>query len=220
MLSRYQDKTVRITDESGYVFTGTADVYPSGYGLSEFSREEESIRIGDTFIFKSDIMKIEITDSTGKESQDRIMDLIGELIDGPYRIVDIFPKQVPADSEGQYFAVDRYFTRPERIRALRRRFAEVLLRLNCYYDMTVSFDACMTWEENPDPEDFARRVEEIPYNGSMRAVFAGPGIMLDLDAGDAYMTAYGEEPEFLELLRMLASSAGLFLWREEEYSDR
>jgi hypothetical protein len=49
MLLRYDGKKVRLTDEDGSVFTGTAEVFPSGYGLHEFDRAEESIRLGDIY---------------------------------------------------------------------------------------------------------------------------------------------------------------------------
>ena len=43
VLSRFDHKRVEITAEDGSVCTGTAEVYPSGYGLHEFDRAEESI---------------------------------------------------------------------------------------------------------------------------------------------------------------------------------
>ena len=49
LLFRYDGKRVRITVEDGSVFTGTAEVLPSGYGLHEFDRAEESIRLGDIY---------------------------------------------------------------------------------------------------------------------------------------------------------------------------
>ena len=58
-LSVYDRQMVRITDRQGRVFTGTADVYPSGFGLHEYGREEESIRIGMYQIFESDAARIE-----------------------------------------------------------------------------------------------------------------------------------------------------------------
>ena len=53
MLLRYQDKEVQITTVDGAVFTGIAEVLPSGYGLHEFDREEESIQLDDVILFKS-----------------------------------------------------------------------------------------------------------------------------------------------------------------------
>ena len=55
MLYRYQNKQVRVTTVDGVVFTGIAEVLPSGYGLHEFDREEESIQLDDVILFKSEI---------------------------------------------------------------------------------------------------------------------------------------------------------------------
>ena len=59
-LSKYHNTTVRITCESGDVFTGGCEWFPWEYGMSEFGREEESLRIGEYMIFEDDIRKIEL----------------------------------------------------------------------------------------------------------------------------------------------------------------
>ena len=59
-LFKYEDKLVRVTDDMGRTFTGIASSFPVGYGLHEYSREEEGLQIGEYVIFKSEIMKIEI----------------------------------------------------------------------------------------------------------------------------------------------------------------
>ena len=173
-LHRYQDKKVRITTEDGAVFTGIAELFSSGYGLHEFDREEEGIELDDVILFKSDIRNIEELTETasGAVSPRRFDTLMGALLEGPYWIVDILPEQVSAEAAGQYFAVERYFLRPERIVPLRRKYAEILLRLNCYCDMAVSFDSCASWETNPDPETFAAHVTALSGNEFLRAVFA------------------------------------------------
>ena len=174
MLQRYEGKRIRLTDEYGEVFTGVAEAYPSGFGLHEFDRAEESIRLGDTFFFLSQIRTIEELSTTDKAGEDprRYDVLMGKLLEGPYRIVDILPGQAPAEGKhgGQYFAVERYFLQAERLRALRRRYAELLLRLNCYYRMDVSFDSCGTWETNPDPGRFADRLETLSGKEYLRHV--------------------------------------------------
>ena len=58
-LFKYENKLIRVTDKKGYTFTGIAETFPPGYGLHEFNREEESIKIQDYMIFESDIEKIE-----------------------------------------------------------------------------------------------------------------------------------------------------------------
>ena len=59
-LSKYDNKLIRVTDRWDDVFVGFSDSYPAGYGLHEFGREEESIKIGDYLVFEDDIAKIEV----------------------------------------------------------------------------------------------------------------------------------------------------------------
>ena len=214
MLRRYQDKQVRITTEGGAVFTGIAEVFPSGYGLHEFDREEEGIQLDDVVIFKSDIRSVEELSETASAAADsrRYDDLMGELLEGPYWIVDNLPEQVSADAAGQYFAVERYFLQRPRIVPLRRKYAGILLRLNCYVDMAVSFDSCASWETNPDPENFAERVAGLSGNDFLRAVFPQQNVMIDYDHNDTYLTVYDPNAALLDKLRALAAAEGLFVW--------
>lgn len=41
---------------------------------------------------------------------------IEELLEKPYWIIDILPKQVPKDSPGQYFAVEDFFLKKSFLR--------------------------------------------------------------------------------------------------------
>ncbi|MBQ6464814.1 MAG: hypothetical protein IJJ43_00920 [Oscillospiraceae bacterium] len=214
-LHRYQDKEVRITTEDGAVFTGVAELFSSGYGLHEFDREEEGIQLDDVILFKSDIRSIEELPEPASGAADprRFDEMMGALLEGPYWIVDILPEQVSAEAAVQYFAVERYFLRPERIVPLRRKYAEILLRLNCYCDMAASFDSCASWETNPDPEAFAARVEGLSGNEFLRAVFAEQNAMIDYDHNDTYLTVYDPDRALLDKIRALAAAEGLFVWR-------
>lgn len=217
-LSRYDDKDVRIRTVDGLVLTGRADVYPSGYGLHEFGVFEESIQIEDTQVFLSEIASIEELSEPEKQAGtfDDYAPLMAQLLEQPYWIVDILPKQVPANAGGQYFAVDRYHRRPGRMSQLHRRYAEMLLRLNCYFDMTVSFDACETWETNPKPVRFVEQAVGLANNSYMRVLFVEQQTMIDIDSGDTWMTVYCLTPEVLDLLRQLAGAEGFFLWQPPE----
>ena len=217
MLSRYDGKRIKITTEDGAVFTGMAEVFPSGYGLQEFDRAEESILVEDTQIFHTDIRKIELLSKFDPPIAARQFDnMLENLLDGPYWIVDVLPEQVPKDACGQYFSVERYYLQPERIRILRRKFAEILLRLNCYYDMTVSFDSCETWEKNPDPQAFAANLEGLSGNSFLRAVFETQRAMVDIEHDDTYMTVYDPDSVLLNKIRTLAAAEGLFVWSPPE----
>ena len=213
-LQRYRDKELRITTGDGAVFMGIGSVFPSGYGLHEFDREEEGIQLDDVILFKSDIRRVEVLTETVPEAADprRYDDRMGQLLEGPYWIVDILPEQVDADAGGQYFAVERYFLEQSRIVPLRRKYAEMLLRLNCYYDMAVSFDSCMSWETNPDPEAFAARVAGLSGHDFLRALFEEQNAMIDYDHNDTYLTVYDPDFALLDKVRALAAGSGLFVW--------
>ena len=215
MLEHYDKKRVRVTLNDGAVMSGVADWYGAGYGLHVFDRAEESILLGGLHIFQSDIRKLIPLPEKGQVPDDdprRFDDLMGELVESRWLVADILPEQVPRDAPGQYFAVERWYMQPERLRPLRRKFAAILLRLNCYDDMAVSFDACRSWEVNPDPERFEKQLETMEGNHFLRAVFEGQRTMIDVEPDDLCMTVYAPPPAFLERFRALAQAEGLFVW--------
>ena len=59
-LSDFDNTTVRISCVSEESFTGTCEWDPPEYGLDVFGREEESLKIGETVIFESQITDIEL----------------------------------------------------------------------------------------------------------------------------------------------------------------
>ena len=58
-LSRYDGRIIRVWDKYGNTFTGVPDSFPADYGMHEYNRDEEAMRIGDYMIFDSDIEKVE-----------------------------------------------------------------------------------------------------------------------------------------------------------------
>ena len=190
MLSRYDKKRVRVTLYDGEVLSGAATHYAPGYGLHVFDREEESLLVGSTFVFKTDIRRIEAFDDAGNARPDddprRFDDLMGELIEGPYRVADVLPRQVPKDAPGQYFAVDD--------------------------DMAVSFDCCESWETNPDPEAFAAAFTGERADRFFRAVFPEKRAMIDVEPEETWMTVYDPDGALAGTLDALAAAEGLFVW--------
>ena len=57
----------------------------------------------------------------------------------PY-LLSILPEQVPADGPGQYFAVERYYLEKGRLTAIKEKHINVLLKLNCYRQLTLDGD--------------------------------------------------------------------------------
>ena len=57
-LDQYEHKMVRVVDRDGRAFTGEPTFFPSGYGLHEFGREEESLLLNGYQLFESGIAQI------------------------------------------------------------------------------------------------------------------------------------------------------------------
>lgn len=128
---------------------------------------------------------------------------IDELLNTPYWIVDILPSQVPADSPGQYFTVEKYFLQGERLAEIKRKHIQLVLKLNCYRDIFLDEET----EINPPPE----RVD-----GEMRkrTVFVRTdGAMILSEPDDTHLTVFNADPPLLELIRELAAGEGLFVWQ-------
>ena len=137
-------------------------------------------------------------------------DIIDSLLDKPYWLIDILPKQVPAGSAGQYFKVERFLL--SRLDEISRKFARILIRLNCYYDLQVSTDG-ESWILNASPGDLARRFEESAASHSPLSILIGSDEALVTFSGDDhYMTLYNPDEELLDLVRQCAQAEGLFVW--------
>lgn len=153
---------------------------------------------------------------SGNENYDAV---ISRMLEGPFWIIDLFPDQVPASARGQYSAVERYFRKPDRLTSLYRKYAELLLKLNCYCDMVISLDLCEALEINPDPEAFVQSVSALAGPDGdrsgrfLRALFPAEKVMIDLDPGDTYVTVYDPKEKLLGKIRMLAAADGLFVWQ-------
>ena len=131
---------------------------------------------------------------------------IEELLETPYHIIDILPEQVKADSPGQYFAVERYWLSEPWISGIKRRHADLVLKLNCYRAVSLDEEA----EPNPDPERIAEAI-------LTRCVCIRIDNALITSApDDLYLTVYNADEALLKLLETLCIGEGLYLWQPEQ----
>ena len=138
------------------------------------------------------------------------MEIPETLFGKPYWLIDVLPEQVPEERAAAYFAAERYWLRPENLEGIRRRFADLLLKLNCYHSLEAA-----AGEDDPvpvlAPEQLAARITEAREN----LVFFLPGMnaAITLNRDDLYMTVYDPPQPLLDLLGRLAAADGLFLRR-------
>lgn len=136
------------------------------------------------------------------------MEIPETIFDKPYWLIDILPEQVPEERAAAYFAAERYWLRPENLEGIRRRFADLLLKLNCYHSLEAAAGEDASAPAGA-PEQLAARVTEARED----LVFYLPGsdAAVTLNRDDLYMTVYNPPKPLLELLDRLAPACGLFL---------
>ena len=128
------------------------------------------------------------------------MKKIEKLLDAPYLIIDILPMQVPKDSEGQYFAVEKYFLE-EQLKEIKQKHINVILKLNCYKNIAIDE------EINPAPE----RIRDI-MNGRYVYIMVGEAMILS-EPDDTHMTVFNPDESLQDLLKILSAGEGLYLWK-------
>ena len=127
---------------------------------------------------------------------------IEELLETPYWIIDILPKQVPKDCPGQYFAVEEYFLKEPLLSAVKQKHVSVILKLNCYRDLSFDDEPAV----NPSPDVIAETMKKRYVN--IRVDDA----MIVSEPDCTYMTLYNPDDGLLDLITALAKSEGLFVW--------
>lgn len=128
---------------------------------------------------------------------------IDELLLTPYWIIDILPEQVPKDSSGQYFAVEKYYLAGDRLADIKQKHINVILKLNCYRDISLDEESSL----NPPPERIAEEMRS-----RYLCIMTG-GSMIISEPDDTYMTLYNPDKKLLELVKTIASGEGLFVWK-------
>ena len=138
---------------------------------------------------------------------------IEEYLNKPYWVIDILPKQVPADGRGQYFEIEKHFLEHPQIDIIYRKFSNILLKLNCYEDIDVSHDG-EEWTTNPAPNELeAALLKCMADKHLFYIILKSADVMIIVSGDDTYMTIYNPTEESKELIDSLAVSEGLFMWK-------
>ena len=133
------------------------------------------------------------------------MKSIEDLLEMPYWIVDILPEQVKADSPGQYFTVERHWMKTCGTE-IKRRHADIVLKLNCYYDVWL--------DEEPEVNPTPHRIAEAILTRYV-CILLGDSLIVS-DPDDTNLTVYNPDERLLSLLETLCMGEGLYLWQPEQ----
>ena len=132
---------------------------------------------------------------------------IEELLETDCFVIDALPERVPEHSAGQYPALEEVFHTPR----LFAKFTAVLLKLNCYYDLHVSYrEERMT---NPSAAVLSAWMSDVFETQGRILILTGPEeALITLDGDDSHMTIYDPDETMLGRIEKLAASEGLFVW--------
>ena len=136
------------------------------------------------------------------------MDKVETLLEKEYWVIDFLPRQVKKDEAGQFFAIEQYFLKEEQAKLLQEKFLRILLKLNCYYDISVCVND--EWVENPAPDALTSMTQSI----GCLALIQDSLLMYGKD--DLCMTVYQPDEEILDLLKQLANGEGLYVWKPQQ----
>ena len=128
---------------------------------------------------------------------------VEELLQCPYWIIDILPSQVPADSPGQYFAVENYFLQGSRFEEIKQKHINLILKLNCYRDISIGDETVI----NPLPDHIAGEMKK-----RYLYIMTGESMILS-EPDDTHLTVFNPDSQLLDLIRQIASGEGLFVWK-------
>ncbi len=142
--------------------------------------------------------------------------VIEKLLEADYWVIDILPRQVAANSAGQYPQVDSYFRQPSQLKKIRESFAQILLKLNCYHDLLVCEGESENWEKNVSPEELAKMLVSPEGNVCLNILVEGQNTLITFDSTDTCMAVYNPSSALRTLLQKLVTSQGLFFWQPPE----
>ena len=133
---------------------------------------------------------------------------VEELLEKPYQVIDILPEQVPAETPGRYFAVERYYLEPSRYTDIRKRFADIVIKLYCYYDLSVLLGDADEPLVDPEPEQLADWIESAKLH---MCILIGEDSLLMISTDDLYMTLFNADESLTARIERLAKANGLFI---------
>ena len=131
-----------------------------------------------------------------------------KLLEKPYQVIDILPERVPAEAPGRYFAVERYYLEPVRFTDIRRRFADIVIKLYCYYDLIVLLGDADEPLVDPEPEQLENWIESAKQH---MCILIGNDSLLMISTDDLYMTVFNADESLTARLELLAKANGLFV---------
>ena len=132
-------------------------------------------------------------------------DRIEALVEQHYWVIDILPRQVPENSQGQYFEIERYYLAEPQLSGIKQKHIDLVLKLNCYRDLSLDAETAM----NPPPEWIAAAIQE------RHTCLLIDDALLVSEPDSTSLTLYNPDESLLSMIKALAVGEGLYVWQSE-----
>ncbi len=129
-------------------------------------------------------------------------------------VIDFLPERVPYDSQGRFFDVESLYLMGENYEGIRKKFADIALRLYCYYDIELYENENEEGESNLDPMQLQWTILSNSYE--LCLLFGEGEGLLTIGIDDTHMTLYAPSKRLLRLAGRIAEAQGLFIWQPED----
>lgn len=144
-----------------------------------------------------------------------IYEPIEHLLNKECYVIDYLPESVSGESNGQFFDVEYYVLNGNKMTQLKDKFVNVILKLMCYYRISILPDE--TWIESPNPEMIENIITErmVNHSGTLNCWFEDEDMLLVFDWDCLYLATYNVPAKCRKIFEQIACSEGLF-WRKSE----
>ncbi|MCM1543121.1 MAG: hypothetical protein NC121_17935 [Blautia sp.] len=150
---------------------------------------------------------------------DRALEIIDGLLEQPYYVIDFLPEKVPENSNGQFFEVEDYLLNSKKHSEIKDRFANVILKLMCYYHVSV-WQNGFGFIDRPEPEVIVEIIRNAATDRSdtLNILFPDENALLVFDRDSLNLSLYHPDERMKALAEKIALSESLFFWRPESQS--
>ena len=98
---------------------------------------------------------------------------------------------------------------------LLHKFADIILKLNCFYDFKVYRNDSSRGYLNPKPESLEKWLLENPM--ALNILISEENTLLSFTSDSTCMTLYNPSSTVLKYVQTLAAANGLFVWFPRQY---
>lgn len=139
-------------------------------------------------------------------------DKIDELLGTTCYVIDFLPEQVKPDAGGQFFDVEYYLLNSEKHFSLKDRFVNVILKLMCYYHVSIQWKG---WIDRPTPQIVEEAVNTIMDNhsGWLNILLPEENALVVFEWDCLNLSVYNPSEKMQAIMERLSFSEGLF-WRK------